>query len=170
MDKPRRKPNLTEIAAASLLTVKRGDEWLIPEPLRSTGTAKQIVAYCEKHHKHMYTFGGDTSPQNMAMLAPLEHKRETVRLQPWLNKIRRMKKRQEQEDADDDEKHAQFRRKVLAPRSKRPLRLTKKGNRPMPFGRSDPKMKRLNGTVVDRDTRRFKPGGAKHLKPDPEGT
>jgi hypothetical protein len=141
----RRRPNMTEIAAASLLTVRRGDGWLIPEPLRSTGTAKEIVAYCEKHHKHMYTFGGDTSPQNIAMLSPAEHKRETVRLRPQITKAKRIEK-----------KHEEFQRQLLAPKPKTPAKLTKKGYRPMPCGRNSNQKLTIKGKVVPRPPRLLK--------------
>lgn len=78
-DKRRRRPNCSEKQAAALLTIKRGDDWLIPEPLRSKGSAAEICAYVEWDHLHAWALGGDNSPQNLKPHPKNseEHKRKT---------------------------------------------------------------------------------------------
>ncbi len=99
----RRALNKTERIAAALLQIKRGDEWLIPEPLRSTGTAEQIAASVEWDHKFLKTWGGDESPQNMQPLTPEEHKAKTRRDIRNVARANRIAKKQEE-----------FRRQLLA--------------------------------------------------------
>lgn len=96
---------MTERAAAALLQIKRGDgSWLIPEPLRSTGTAKEIVSRVEWDHKHPDKLGGDTSPQNIQPLDPkLEHKFKTRRDRRNIAKANKIEK-----------KHEEFCRQLLA--------------------------------------------------------
>lgn len=101
--KKRRRPNMTERLAATLLLIKRGEEWLIPEPLRSTGSPAEIVKFVEWDHKHMHAMGGDESPQNMQPLSEEEHKAKTKRDVARLAKERRQAK-----------KHEEARRKMLA--------------------------------------------------------
>lgn len=78
MSKRRRRPNKTERTAAALLAIRRGDAWLIPEPLRSTGSAEQIVASVDWHHNVPHAIGGTTAPQNLVPLPPAEHDIETA--------------------------------------------------------------------------------------------
>jgi hypothetical protein len=73
----RRAPNKTERIAACLLMLKRGDEWLIPEPLRSTGTAEEICSVVEWHHSFRHASGGDTRPQNITPMRIADHKVKT---------------------------------------------------------------------------------------------
>lgn len=73
----RRSPNLTEKLASALLRIRADDGWLIDEPLRSYGTAKEICAAVEWDHTMPYHLGGDTSPQNIAPLRPSTHKIKT---------------------------------------------------------------------------------------------
>jgi hypothetical protein len=142
----KRAPSQTEKTAAALLQIKRGDgSWLIPEPLRSEGTAHQIVSSVEWHHKVMHTFGGDTAPQNIDPLQPLEHKRETIRLRPQITKAKRIEK-----------KHEEFQRQLLAPTPKTSAKLTKKGYRPMPCGRNSNQKMTIKGKVVPRPPRLLK--------------
>lgn len=106
--KPRRKPNATEREASALLQVKRacpachghgamldgvdggglicgdclgtGSIWLIPEPLRSEGTAAQVVAAVDYHHwKLFHAQGGGLEPQNIEPMLRAEHKIETAK-------------------------------------------------------------------------------------------
>jgi len=99
----RRAPNKTERLAAALLQIKRGDEWLIPEPLRSSGDAAAICRHVEWDHKFLKTWGGDESPQNMQPLTELEHKAKTRRDRQQIAKANRITK-----------KHEEFRRQLLA--------------------------------------------------------
>jgi hypothetical protein len=73
----RRAPNKTERIAACLLMLKRGDEWLIPEPLRSTGTAEEINSFVDWDHAFRHASGGDTRPQNITPMRKADHKVKT---------------------------------------------------------------------------------------------
>lgn len=115
--KKRRRPNLTERLASTLLLIKRGEDWLIPEPLRSSGDAKAICAFVEWDHKHMHAMGGDESPQNMQPLSEEEHKAKTKRDVARLAKERRQAK-----------KHEEARSKMLA-RETGELEYVKSGKR-----------------------------------------
>jgi hypothetical protein len=142
--KRKRAPSMTEKAAASLLKIKRGDgSWLIPEPMRSKGSAAEIVRSVEWHHKHMHTFGGDTSPQNIDPLAPLEHKRETIRLRPQITKVKRQEKRRAaQVEAD------------IAKETNEPVATKPKRKSQCEYTRLKPYFKRKvqGGKVVRRET------------------
>lgn len=93
----RRAPNMTERLAATLLLIKRGDDWLIPEPLRSSGTAKEIVSSVEWDHKHPDKLGGTTDPQNIQPLDPeLEHKFKTRRDRKNIAKAKRVERKFEE--------------------------------------------------------------------------
>lgn len=98
MRKPRRTPNLTEKAAACLLMLKRGTgEWLIPEPIRSTGTADEIVRWVEWHHENYYAEGGTTDPRMLTPLAPEDHHERTNKIdKPRIAKNKRIKKETEE--------------------------------------------------------------------------
>ncbi len=50
MKPARKKPSRDAREAACLLKIKKGDDWLIPEPLRSSGDARAIVAWAQRHH------------------------------------------------------------------------------------------------------------------------
>jgi hypothetical protein len=73
----RRAPNKTERIAACLLMLKHGDEWLIPEPLRSTGTAEEICRCVDWDHAFRHASGGDTRPQNITPMRKADHKLKT---------------------------------------------------------------------------------------------
>ena len=74
----RRAPNKTEREAACLLMLKRGNEWLIPEPLRSKGTAEEICKSVQYHHEFPDALGGTTDPRNMTPMLKPDHQVETV--------------------------------------------------------------------------------------------
>lgn len=73
MTKPRRRPNATEKLAATLLMLKRGDEWLIPEPLRSAGSATEIVRAVDWHHEARFAIRPDHDPRMLTPLRPADH-------------------------------------------------------------------------------------------------
>lgn len=90
-----RRPTKDERIAAVLLMLKRGDVWLIPEPTRSKGTAKQICACVEWHHTTPWAISKETRPQALTPLPPAEHLEETrKRTVPMVAKVKRgIKKR-----------------------------------------------------------------------------
>ena len=68
------RPTLTQRLAAALLQIRRGKDWLVPEPLRSEGSAEQIVAWVEwDHYPIPVWLGGDNRPQNLQPLTKAEH-------------------------------------------------------------------------------------------------
>lgn len=76
----RKKPNLSEKYAGALLRIKigaEGGEWLIPEPLRSSGTAKEIIAYTELDHAKLVAHGGTNKPQNLYPMAKADHREKS---------------------------------------------------------------------------------------------
>ena len=91
MTKRRRLPNKTEKIAACLIEIKRGKEWLIPEPLRSTGTADEVVKFVQWHHLFPDSLDGDTRPQNITPLSEPDHECETAeRTIPIIAKAKRI--------------------------------------------------------------------------------
>lgn len=90
----RRKPNRLECCAAALLQIRKADgSWLICEPLRSTGTAREITAAVEWHHFPVpYGWEGSTKPQNLVPLTVADHqtvtRTETV---PMIARVKRIK-------------------------------------------------------------------------------
>lgn len=103
--KRKRRPNATERTAAALLAIKKGDGWLIPEPLRSNGTAKEICAYVQFHHDVTpHALGGTSAPQNLSPMSIADHAHETAtKTIPMIAKVRRVSAAQEE-----------FRRRMLA--------------------------------------------------------
>ena len=75
--KRRRVPNMTERLAAVLLKLRLGDGWLIPEHLRSSGTAKAIVGAVEWDHIVLHAHGGDTRPQNIDPMRKADHREKS---------------------------------------------------------------------------------------------
>jgi hypothetical protein len=93
----RRAPNKDERIAAALLHIKRGDEWLIPEPLRSSGDAKAICQHVEWHHNVHHAMGGTTAPQNMIPLSKEAHAVQTRKVDiPRIAKMKRIMKKEEE--------------------------------------------------------------------------
>lgn len=78
--------------------LKRGDgNWLVPEPLRSKGTAAQIVASVDWHHIHPVALGGANNPQNIVPLDPAYHNVITEKIdQPRIAKAKRLLKKEEE--------------------------------------------------------------------------
>ena len=89
-----RIPNKTERLAAVLLMLKRGEEWLIPEPTRSEGTAKEICAAVEWHHTTPFAIVRETRPQALTPLRPQDHSEETRKVtRPAVDKVKRSLKK-----------------------------------------------------------------------------
>lgn len=76
-DDRRRAPNKDERIAACLLMLKLGDEWLVPEPIRSTGTTAEILACVQWDHAFLHALGGDTRPQNITPMRVAAHKEKS---------------------------------------------------------------------------------------------
>jgi hypothetical protein len=139
----RRDPNLTEKLASVLLLLKVGNEWLIPEPLRSTGSAAQIAATVEFDHDPIpYANGGTTAPQNLTPRSIAAHAEKTATIDlPRIAKGKRLERT-----------HEEFRRLLLrkigqgldaeAARCKRGRRL--------PCGKDSGWKKPMNGNAVRR--------------------
>lgn len=86
----RRRPNMTERLAAVLLMLKRGESWLIPEPIRSKGTAKEICDSVEWHHTTPFAIVRETKPQALTPLRPDAHAIETRKVTiPMVTKVKR---------------------------------------------------------------------------------
>jgi hypothetical protein len=99
----RRALNKTERLAAALLEIRRGDEWLIPEPIRSSGDAAAICACVQWDHRHPHAQGGTNDPQNMQPLLKDEHQAKTKRDVAKIARDKRLTK-----------KHEEARRQMLA--------------------------------------------------------
>jgi hypothetical protein len=92
----RRALNKTERLAAALLEIKRGDEWLIPEPIRSSGDAAAICACVQWDHRHPHAQGGTNDPQNMQPLLKDEHQAKTKRDVAKIARDKRLTKKHEE--------------------------------------------------------------------------
>lgn len=92
----RRSPNLSEKLAASLLFLKSGDDWLIPEPVRSKGSAKEILAMVHFDHDPIpFANGGGTEPQNLTPRRVAQHQDKTRRIDtPRIAKGKRLSEAQ----------------------------------------------------------------------------
>jgi hypothetical protein len=100
---------------------------LVPAPLRSRGSAAEIVRYVEADHNILHAFGGDTRPQNLNLLPQPVHREKSKLDKKITAKVARI--------AD---KEAEFRRRCLAKAEGTRITvqpLTRKGNRPLPCGR-----------------------------------
>lgn len=147
--KRKRRPNASERIAASLLAIKQGDVWLIPEPLRSNGTAKEICAYVQFHHDVTpQALGGTSAPQNLTPLSIADHAHETAtKTIPMIAKVRRVSAKQEE-----------FRRRMLAKvgitdhQDERQPRKHKHAwpSRPIDGSKDSPWKKRMDGRVERR--------------------
>lgn len=94
ISKRRRAPNASEKIAAALLQIKRGDNWLIPEPLRSSGDARAICAAVQWDHGTPHAIGGGTDPSNMRPMTPRDHAEKTKRDVAAIAKGKRLAKAQ----------------------------------------------------------------------------
>lgn len=134
----RRTANMTERLAAAYLAIPG----LVPEPLRSSGTAKQIVAFIEADHNIPFALGGGTAPQNLNLLPKDLHAAKTRKDVANIAKSKRLAA-----------KVAEFHHKLFAKHHGLQLRgpaKTRKGNRPLPCGRRSGWKKPLNSFVAVR--------------------
>lgn len=134
----RRRFNTTERLAAAYLAVPG----LVPEPLRSSGTAKQIVAFIEADHNFPFAMGGGCNPQNLNLLAKPVHAAKTRKDIANIAKSKRLAA-----------KVAEFHRKLFAKQHglQLPIRtLTRKGNIPLPCGRNSSWRKPLGSFISIR--------------------
>ena len=132
----RKQPTLTERYAGALLRIKIGEEWLIPEPLRSTGTAAEIIASTELDHARLVAHGGDNRPQNLYPMRKPEHRDKSKTDTGRAAKAKRIEAKTEE-----------FRRNILAKIGQAVTEKTEKKQK----SKSKWK-KKLNGQVVDRCT------------------
>lgn len=78
MTGPRKSPNLTTKLAATLLRVKsESGAWLIPEPYRSSGSAKMIVSLVDFDHCVLHAIGGGIEAQNLYPMLRAEHREKS---------------------------------------------------------------------------------------------
>lgn len=112
--------------------LKRGDgSWLIPEPLRSQGTADEICRGVEWQHEHMVCLGSDNNPRMLTPMRPEDHAEITAKRDlPRAAKVRRLIKKEEE-----------FRSRVLAKNVDDKVK-------PKSKGWNTKYRKKLNGKVV----------------------
>ncbi|KWT70707.1 hypothetical protein APY04_0768 [Hyphomicrobium sulfonivorans] len=142
MTTKRRSLSKVEKLAAALLQIKRGSEWLIPEPLRSSGTAEEIASYpIEWDHRIPLASGGTNDVRNMQPLSPEAHKAKTRRDIANIARARRLTKKQ-----------SECRRKLVAKEHGEPTR-ERNGKRKsqMEYTRLKHRFKRrFDGSIVPR--------------------
>jgi hypothetical protein len=115
---------------------------LVPEPLRSTGSAKEITRGVEADHNILHALGGDTRPQNLNLLPRAVHREKSRRDAGVAAKAKRI-----------EAKQATFWRRIAAKQAGERLpapQLTRKGHRPLPCGRASPWKKPINGNAIPR--------------------
>ena len=138
-----RPPNLREKLASLLLLLKIGEDWLIPEPVRSQGSADDILKCCEwDHYPVRRADGGDNDPRNIRPLPRTVHAEKTAAKDiPAIAKGKRLARSAEE-----------TRRIILA----KVGRLAdeevrrRKARHPLPCGKLSGWKKPLNGNAVRR--------------------
>ena len=139
-EKRRRRFNKTERLAAAYLALG-----LVPEPLASAGSAREIERHVEADHNLQHALGGDTRPQNCNLLPRAIHAEKTKRDIGIVAKSKRIA-----------EKFAEHRRKLLAKNTGLQMQAPqrpRKGNRPLPCGRNSAWRKPLGSwTAIRRKT------------------
>lgn len=143
----RRRPNLTEKLAAALLRLTEGGRPLIPEPLRSEGTAAQICAAVQFDHDPIpYANGGTTAPQNLTPRSIPGHQAKTAKVDiPRMSKGKRLSEKQRAFCRKMQAKAGQIADHEAAIRKSRIVR-----SQPLPCGRNSAWKKPLNGNAVPR--------------------
>lgn len=150
-----RKPlNLTDKVASALLQIKigaAGGEWLIPEPTRSTGSAKEILGTVQFDHGVLVAHDGTNVPQNLTPRLTEAHREKSKEDNRRAKKTRRILRKQVREAQAATERADAIRSKILSgltdgyepPRQKsRPIAGTKRSGL----------KKKMNGKVVKRAT------------------
>ena len=95
MKAPRKKLSRDAREASCLLQIRNGDGWLIPEPLRSSGDAKAIIAYVQYDHAVPHALTADDRPQNLAPMGRADHAVKTTKTDvPELAKTKRITAKQ----------------------------------------------------------------------------
>lgn len=140
----RRLPNKTEKIAACLLLLKRGDDWLIPEPVRSTGSADEICRCVEWHHTILpHELGGDTAPQNITPLLTADHLVETHKVtRPAIRRTKRL--------AEAHGEHQEAMRRKLLSKGEARKPASRMRGRPLPGTKASGLRRRMNGRVERR--------------------
>ena len=138
-----RPPNLTEKLASVLLVLKFGDDWLIPEPIRSKGSADEILKCCQwDHYPVRRADGGTNDPRNIRPLPAAVHAEKTAKKDlPEIAKGKRLSASAEE-----------TRRIILAKVGKIAESEVKRRKRrnPLPCGRDSDHKRRLDGRIVRR--------------------
>jgi hypothetical protein len=85
--------------------LKKGTgEWLIPEPLRSEGSAIEICAHVEWDHARHAALGGTCDPRNLTPRTKEDHAEKTNKIdKPAIAKCKRI-----------EQKEREFRDRILA--------------------------------------------------------
>ena len=114
----RKNLSLTEKLAGTLLRVKNSNgSWLIPEPLRSTGTAQEVYKAVQFDHNVLDAFEDDkvwsNRPQNIYPMLTLEHRKKSILDNRNAKKTARILKKQVAAAARQEEKTLAARRKLL---------------------------------------------------------
>jgi hypothetical protein len=133
-DGRRRAPNATEKIAAALLKIKVGAEggyWLIPEPVRSEGTAAEICKAVQWDHIRRHAEGGDTRPQNIDPLLVATHAVKTNKIDK--PEIAKGKRYGAKEEAFRARLLAKQSGQVIADAGKKPKRSSFAANRDGPY-------------------------------------
>jgi hypothetical protein len=89
MSKPRRAPNKTERLAAVLLMLKRGGDWLVPEPVRSNGDAKSICAAVVWNHDVQFAIRPHNDPRLLTPMRKTDHDARFARDVGEIARVRR---------------------------------------------------------------------------------
>jgi hypothetical protein len=75
----RRPPSYSDKLASVLLMLKIGDEWLIPEPVRSKGSTREILSCAVWDHITPVANGGGNDPRNLQPLSSPAHAIKTAK-------------------------------------------------------------------------------------------
>lgn len=138
-----RPPSLSEKLASVLLVLKLGDDWLIPEPIRSKGSADEILKCCQwDHYPVRRADGGTNDPRNVRPLPAAVHAEKTAKKDlPEIAKGKRLSRAAEE-----------TRRIILAKVGQiadEDVKRRKRAN-PLPCGKRSGWKKPLNGNAVRR--------------------
>jgi hypothetical protein len=136
-----RPPSYPEKLAAVLLMLRIGDEWLIPEPIRSKGTAHDILKCTVWDHVTPVANGGSNDPRNLQPLSVAAHAVKTAKDIPAIAKGKRLAR-----SAEETRRIILARVGQLADAEV----MRRKRKHPLPCGKASGWKKRLDGQVVRR--------------------